>query len=142
MAIKRRSEIGAYVPTEERKPLVIVAADKKPLPEESLIEAVYGDNPDATSIRRTILVAEACGDKSIDSALTAKDRVIAMRTPYDKNNPTELRYRVRVRNRGTAITAMCIVCTGSRKLVAECLATDCPLWAFRLGNDPFFGRKK
>ena len=50
---------------------------------------------------------------------------------------TILRYRKRVKNRGSAIRAMCIGCMGGVKEVKECSSCDCPLWLFRLGKDAF-----
>lgn len=82
-----------------------------------------------------------CGDTPSDIPLSVADRFKLLRTPYDTTTATESRYRNRVRNRQTAITAMCIVCTGSRKLVTECADLTCPLWAFRFGTNPYRGKK-
>lgn len=124
------------------KPLNIVAKPKTPIPEGGVIRTMYGADPHPTNIRRLGRVAIDCGEPTADTALTIEDRVAAMRTPYDAQNLQELRYRGRVRNRGTAITAMCIVCQGGRKAVTECIDTTCPLWAFRFGGDAFYGKKK
>lgn len=140
MVIKRRSSrpVDADIPDDK---LVIVAKDKKPLPNAEVVEAIYGETPSPASLRRMGLVALAAGDDIPDAQLSVADRVTLLRTPYDAHSSQEARYRNRVRNRGTAITAMCIVCTGSRKQVTECTETGCPLWAFRFGSDPFFGRR-
>ncbi len=144
MPIKKRSS----KPTAEQaaapkvsKPLVIVAAPKKPIPKGSTLQAVYGDNVPPARIRRIGHVADTMGETP-EEALHLSDKVTAMRTPYDPNNPQEQRYRNRVRNRATAVTAMCITCVGGRKAVTECVDTLCPLWAFRFGSDPFFGKKR
>mgnify|MGYP006275069575 CR=1 FL=1 len=140
MPIKKRSSRPVETEPQPQK-LEITEGVKKPILDESRIKAVAGTSePTAAQIRHTGAVA-ASVEKETGELLTPSDRVLAMRTPYDANNPQEQRYRNRVRNRGTAITAMCIVCTGSRKAVTECIATTCPLWAFRMGGDPFFGRK-
>jgi hypothetical protein len=99
-----------------------------------------GPIPPATA-RALGNLALACGEAMPDAGFTVADRVNLLRTPFDTKNPQEQRYRNRVKNRATAITAMCIVCTGSRKLVTECMATECPLWAFRFGGDPFRGTR-
>jgi hypothetical protein len=47
----------------------------------------------------------------------------------------------RIRNQGTGIRAFCITCMGGQPVeVRLCPATHCPLWPFRLGNNPFFGK--
>lgn len=143
MVIKKRTR----VPTAEEaapKPtkLVIVAKPKTPLPDKvGYVESLYGDNPDNQDVMRLGLVATQCGHPDADEYLTINDRVALMRTPYDKRNTQEIRYRGRVKNRGTAITAMCVQCQGGRKAVTECATTECPLWAFRFGTDPFYGKK-
>lgn len=134
MAIKKRKNIVIIDEPEVPKGFNIVAKPKQPMPAPKMTEA--GIHP-----LRLGLVADSCGFDT-DESFTVGDRVKLMRTPYDKKNPQEQRYRNRVKNRGTAITAMCIICTGSRKAVTECLATSCPLWAFRLGSDPFRGTRK
>ena len=142
MPIKKRSSVptGDEIPTDDGK-LHIVAKPKRPMPDGGKLADTYGDaNP--TEARRLGLVAIACSAGTPDEAFTIEDRVRLMRTPYDENNPQEARYRNRVRNRGTAVTAMCITCQGGRKAVTECIDTTCPLWAFRFGSDPFYGRRK
>lgn len=143
MPIKKRTNRNFDTPpAEDNGKLVIVAQPKKPMPEQSKLRDVYGDNPTQNQALRLGPLAIDCGDSTADQRLTVTDRVALMRTVYDTKNPQEARYRNRVRNRGTAITAMCIVCTGGRKAVTECAATDCPLWGFRFGSDPFYGKKK
>lgn len=42
-------------------------------------------------------------------------------------------------SRGDAIRAYCVqICMcGSTKAVLECVSTACPLWPFKMGNDPW-----
>lgn len=141
MPIKKRTSIPDPSAAVEVKPLVIVAGVKKTIPISGAISTMLGDKPLAPNIRRLGAVAAAISDPT-DDLLTIHDRISAMRTPYDEKNPQELRYRARVRNRATAITAFCITCIGGRKSVTECAATTCPLWAFRFGSDPFHGKRK
>ncbi len=107
---------------------------KKPLPDKAVIP------PDATPslVRRIGYVLE---DEIL--TLNVNDMLTAVRTPRNPGLTTELRARARIKNRGTAITAMCMDCQGqSRKRVTECTTTDCPLWGFRFGSDPMRGMKK
>ncbi|MET4190698.1 MULTISPECIES: hypothetical protein [unclassified Bradyrhizobium] len=49
--------------------------------------------------------------------------------------------RKRIKNQGTAIRAFCIYCMGGQTSeVRACEAIACPLWPFRLGANPFFGK--
>lgn len=142
MAIKKRTSLPVYVEgASEPVRLNIVAKPKQPMPEGAVVQ-FFGDPPDQRSMLRLGLVAQSCGDAVPDARMNVTDYVALLRTPFDKNNPQEARYRNRIKNRATAITAMCITCTGSRKLVTECAATDCPLWSFRFGGDPFRGKRK
>lgn len=136
MAIKRRSSIPdpSMSVAASNEPLRIEAKPKRPIPPGGILRG-FPENP---SIRRRIgLIAVQSGAALPDSDLTTEDRVTLMRTPFDPNNAQERRYRNRVRNRATAITAICITCQGGRKAVQECIDTKCPLWAFRTGADPF-----
>ena len=142
MPITKRKKL----PTDEESLAVddgklhIVAKPKKPMPESSAIQRGFGDNVPPDMLRRIGPIARSCGDLP-DAKMELADLVTLMRTPYDNKNPQELRYRARVKNRATAITAMCVVCTGGRKAVTECIDTTCPLWAFRFGGDPFYGKR-
>jgi hypothetical protein len=56
-----------------------------------------------------------------------------------ENVPSEvLRLNFRGRNPMRAIRDKCLdCCCGSASEVRKCVATDCPLWPFRLGTNPF-----
>lgn len=57
-------------------------------------------------------------------------------------NKTDIYYRNRVRNRATGIRAFCVSCLGGQaKRVKFCDAMECPLWPYRMGGNPFFGKK-
>ena len=140
MAIKKRSERPVRGAEELPTKLVIEAKPKTPMPEGGVVSIMYG-KATPQQVRRLGNVAIDCNELP-DARLTIEDRVTCMRAPFDPRNAQEVRYRNRVRNRGTAITAMCIVCQGGRKAVTECIDTKCPLWGFRMGSDPFFGQKK
>lgn len=145
--VKRSTPVAApeiethAAPAPRTMPLHIETKPKPPMPTGGVLRAVYGtDAPPALIRRAGPLVLRLASDPRKE--FTIEDYVIALRTPFDSTNPQERRYRNRVRNRGTAITAFCITCQGGRKAVTECMSVTCPLWAFRLGNDPFYGRRK
>jgi hypothetical protein len=51
------------------------------------------------------------------------------------------KYKKRIKNPKTAIRAMCIECSGgSVKEVQMCPVSKCPLYAFRLGQNPFHSK--
>lgn len=58
------------------------------------------------------------------------------------DNPKEQAYRNRVKSPLTAIRAQCIMCTETRNQIIECARIECSLWPFRLGKNPFYGRRK
>lgn len=49
-------------------------------------------------------------------------------------------YRKKIKNRATAIRAKCVSCmSGQPGLVRECANVGCPLYMFRMGDNPLFG---
>lgn len=69
---------------------------------------------------------------------TAKEMVLI---PHNPNDSMEVSARKRIRNRTTAIRAMCITCVGSYPDIAGCTAYQCPLYPFRMGKDPYTKKK-
>ena len=56
------------------------------------------------------------------------------------DDPIENKYRARIKNRATAIRAMCVVCQGGDVYtIKECSSITCPLYPFRMGKDPLRG---
>lgn len=52
----------------------------------------------------------------------------------------ENKYQARISNRATAIRAYCVQCQGGSVVgVKECPSVTCPLYSFRMGNDPLRG---
>ena len=135
MRIKQRV-FGAAVAAKPSSFPVIEAKPKEPLP----APVFAGLPPDRLGV-----IALSCrdetGDKAADDAYNAGDYVRNLRTPYDPKSTSEVKYRNRIRNRATGIVAKCVDCVGTRKNVTECAAIECPLWAFRLGSNPFRRRK-
>ena len=138
MRVKKRMQVPTAHEADHQTSFNIV---KKPVPDAGKVVDVYGEDYTPQELRRLGLVAESCYATPPDEHLTVSDRFKLMRAVYDVNNPQEQRYRNRVRNRATAITAMCIVCAGGRKAVTECTSVTCPLWGFRFGGDPFYGKR-
>lgn len=124
----------------------IVAKPKEPLepggPLTTYLDQFPQDTPLSRSERlgRFPMIVKNMGDNLDDINFTVADKLEMVRSSYDHKNPQEQRYRNRVRNRNTAITAACMVCTGSRKLVTECADCTCPLWPFRFGRSPYRGK--
>jgi hypothetical protein len=139
MRIKKRSVSSSDAPVAKVDDMPkfpnIEAKPKKPVEDTGFFSG--SDRIPGQNARRFGLIAQACGDAPADISLSVADRFKLLRTPYDTTTATEQRYRNRVRNRQTAITAFCVTCTGSRKGVTECAAVTCPLWAFRLGSNPY-----
>lgn len=64
------------------------------------------------------------------------------RETQDAKNTIE-RYQARVKNPKSAIRSMCVTCSnGQLSEVRECTVKVCPLWPFRLGENPFHGTTK
>lgn len=143
MAIKKRTSVPKDddIPVDDGK-LNIVAKPKKPIPQGGKLRDVYGVDATPVQARRLGPLAIDCNNDMPDENFTVEDKVALLRMSYDQSNPQEIRYRNRIRNRGTAITAFCITCVGGRKAVTECSNTSCPLWGFRFGGDPFYAKSK
>jgi hypothetical protein len=56
----------------------------------------------------------------------------------DADNDTDLdhSYRNRIRSKGSAIRAFCVLCASGAKGARMCEVVDCALWSFRMGNNP------
>lgn len=71
-----------------------------------------------------------------------EDLAYMLRHTVDPNPPAyEIVYRNRIRSRNTAIRAYCVLCAGGPKAARACVDTDCALWPFRFGQNPFARRK-
>lgn len=141
MKIKRRVLGKTSTETSDKESWFsnIEAKPKQPVKDDGYFEGV--DRIPGPNARRFGVAAADCGESPSEIPLSVADRFKMLRTPNDTSRPTEQRYRNRVRNRQTAITAMCVVCVGSRKAVTECIDCTCPLWAFRFGRNPYRGKK-
>jgi hypothetical protein len=77
----------------------------------------------------------------LPSQMATQDLLAQLRLS-DNPDPTEQRYRDRIRSPLTGIRAFCVTCQGgSPKAVGQCDVVSCPLWPFRLGQNSFYGRK-
>jgi hypothetical protein len=81
----------------------------------------------------TVTLLEISGDKTDGAELVG-------RRPSDVPSQI-LSLNFRAQNPTKAIRAKCLdCCCGNAAEVRKCVATDCALWPFRLGSNPF--RKK
>lgn len=72
-------------------------------------------------------------DDSLDG-VERSARAASCRTDYDA---IIVKFREKATNRKNAIRAMCVECMGGMVYeVAKCTSTRCPLWAFRMGENP------
>ena len=54
---------------------------------------------------------------------------------------TEAQFRDRITNPASAVRAFCVMCMGGNvTYVRDCEAVGCPLWPFRTGKNPLFGK--
>lgn len=61
--------------------------------------------------------------------------------PVIGEDPIKAKYFRRVSNPATALRAFCIHCmNGQTAEIRRCQAVQCPLWPFRMGGNPFFGK--
>lgn len=70
----------------------------------------------------------------------AKEKLanVFVRKTETEGQITIRRYVEKIRNPMTAIRAKCVYCSnGQLKEVAECRVTSCPLYPFRMGENPF-----
>lgn len=59
----------------------------------------------------------------------------------DENDEMERHYRKRIRSPLTAIRAFCVLCSVGPKAANKCSCVSCPLWVFRRGSNPFYGKR-
>lgn len=88
----------------------------------SYLSAVYGGK-DPKTIDKKILweIAESGFDSTMDDV--------------------ERKYKRRIKSPLTGVRSFCVVCQGgSVGLIKDCTTTNCPLWGFRFGKNPFWNR--
>lgn len=72
-------------------------------------------------------------DESLDS-VERSARAASCRTDYEG---IIVKFREKATNRKNAIRAMCVECMGGMVYeVAKCTSKTCPLWQFRMGENP------
>lgn len=65
----------------------------------------------------------------------------ALQHPLDEQNYLSKEQRARIDGPTKAVRAFCMNCQGNDAAgVRECAAVNCPLWAFRMGHNPFYGK--
>lgn len=71
----------------------------------------------------------------------AEDLRYAIQHPLDEQTFIGPEIRKRVDGPIKGIRAFCLNCQGNDNAgVRECAAVNCPLWAFRMGHNPYYGR--
>ena len=79
---------------------------------------------------------------ALPSNMRTQDLLAQLRMRDNPSDHVEKRYRDRIVSPLTAIRAFCVSCKGSSPKAANmCGKMECPLWAFRLGQNAFYGRK-
>lgn len=60
---------------------------------------------------------------------------------YRHEDGTITQYHRKIKNPASGIRAFCVRCMGGQTAeVRKCQATNCPLWAFRMGTNPLSGK--
>jgi hypothetical protein len=78
----------------------------------------------------------------LPSGMTTQDLLANVRMCNNENDQVEKRYRDRITSPLTAIRSFCVECKGgSPRQASLCSQMECPVWAFRLGQNAFYGRK-
>lgn len=85
-------------------------------------------------------VAMVVYDEVPTSDVPIDDMVFMLRTSENKDT-YEQATRNRIKGRMTAIRAYCVLCVGGPRKVKLCSQIQCPLWGFRMGNNPYNRRK-
>ena len=96
-------------------------------PEPAPAPAAKGDDGE-TMLDEEAILAELVGEDSGDPEIVRTARVIA-------------RFKAGATNRRSAIRAFCVECMGGAiQEVGRCQSTDCSLYPFRMGENPFDAR--
>lgn len=90
---------------------------------------------------RLVSLVSACTFGVDDPKKLRVEDVLAMVRAPNWHDNAETFYRERIKSPLTGIRAFCVFCSGgSPKAANACPKTDCSLWAFRTGKNPFFGK--
>jgi hypothetical protein len=158
MAIRRRSPVIEQA-LEQREPLALDEGESESFPGQSSAMAkanalsdelrALDESNDPRKIVRILKTSEQYrryagmffyGGEDPKSVPT-EDLLEMARTPDNAGDQIERAYRQRICSPLTGVRAFCVRCMGnSPRAVKECGATNCPLWPFRMGNNPFFGK--
>jgi len=134
MAMKRRSNIAELVdlpaPKEQEYAVTTVSVDP-----------IYG-NLDSDIARRASALSQISGDVlPVPKSMSPDDLLKLVRCSYSGSN-VENTYRQRIRSPLTAIRGYCVLCAGGPRAANNCDLITCPLYPFRTGKNPFYGKLK
>lgn len=104
------------------------------------------ENPDKNNIKEILELKEQLKQALWDAEYGGvnpkeipTDTLIELTKSYFGEDTVERKYKERVRSPLTGIRSFCVVCQGgSVPSVRACPSANCPLWPFRMGNNPFF----
>lgn len=86
-------------------------------------------------------LALACAVYSSDDPRTLPTEDLLFLVQSSRGDSIVDKYRARIASPLTALRAYCVECQGGGvAFVRECPSTNCPIWAFRMGNNPFYNR--
>lgn len=126
MAIRRRSL--SETPNEEAPKRVLGKStfEKAGIPEDQI---------------RLVALSKSYHLGNIPPKEMRVEDVLAMVRAPNRDDNVETFYRNRIKSPLTGIRAYCVLCSsGSPKMANLCGKTSCPLWPFRFGKNPFFGK--
>jgi hypothetical protein len=127
---------GAYDPPKNHAQRAAnkIRAELLAEPDEDMREIMQDD----------LRTAIACVLFAGDDPKTVPNDIIkhALAHPPTRYNVfTHMEARKRIKNPNSAIRAHCLECQGNDTVgVRQCPSFNCPLWPFRMGGNPFFGR--
>ncbi len=73
-------------------------------------------------------------------AVPTDDLVTMLRVVHNHDN-LDHSYRNRIRSKATSVRSYCVMCAQSAKGARMCASVTCPLWPFRMGNNPLKRKK-
>jgi hypothetical protein len=136
MPIRKRSNNTKVLQTSASP---IPQKDYSDLPKQS----TFDDMGVPDEHRRTFMSAVArAGGLPKPKDMNHRDLLEMVRVP-NEDDKVENFYRERIKSPLTAIRAFCVLCQGGQPSAASgCIGVSCPVWLFRTGKNPLYGKAK